>query len=167
QFMEVVAVRQFAEVFRRGEHGDAMYLVLEGELRARVIVDKRETTLSTMTVGDFLGEISLLDEGPRSADVIANSDSRLLKVSSAAFASVMREAPALAASFLYGLSKSIGARVRILTQKYQDSIHFSRLAGAVHSVPRFINTTTFVASIFGSGEARQGSIPRSGAVTEE
>src|SRR5439155_22003219 len=34
-------------------------------------------------------------------------------------------------------------------------------------VPRFINTTTFVASIFGSGEARRGSIPRSGAVTEE
>jgi Cyclic nucleotide-binding domain len=132
QFMEVVAVRQFAEVFRRGDHGDAMYLVLEGELRARVIVDKKETTLSTMKVGDFFGEISLLDEGPRSADVIANSDSRLLKVSSAAFASVMREAPALAASFLYGLSKSIGARVRVLTQKYQDSIHFSRLAGAVH-----------------------------------
>jgi len=34
-------------------------------------------------------------------------------------------------------------------------------------VPRFINTTPFVASIFGSGEARRGSIPRSGAVTEE
>src|SRR5438876_4596039 len=34
-------------------------------------------------------------------------------------------------------------------------------------IPRFINTTTFVASIFGSGEARRGSIPRSGAVTEE
>jgi len=131
QFMEVVAVRQFAEVFRRGEHGDAMYLVLEGELRARVIVDKKETILSTMTVGDFFGEISLLDEGPRSADVIANSDSRLLKISSPAFARVMREAPALAASFLYGLSKSIGARVRVLTQKYQDSIHFSRLASAV------------------------------------
>jgi hypothetical protein len=132
QFMEVVAVRQFAEVFRKGEHGDAMYLVLEGELRARVIVDKKETTLSTMTAGDFFGEISLLDAGARSADVIANSDSRLLKISSASFAQVMREAPALAASFLYGLSQSIGARVRILTQKYQDSIHFSRLAGSVH-----------------------------------
>src|SRR5207249_2883444 len=34
-------------------------------------------------------------------------------------------------------------------------------------VPRFLNTTAFVASIFGSGEARRGSIPRSGAVTEE
>jgi len=132
QFMEVVRVRQFAEVFRRGEHGNAMYLVLEGELRARVMVDGKETTLSTMGVGDFFGEISLLDEGPRSADVLANSDSLLLKISAAAFDRVMREAPALAAAFLYGLSKSIGARVRVLTQKYQDSIHFSRLASAVH-----------------------------------
>src|SRR5213592_4536905 len=41
-------------------------------------------------------------------------------------------------------------------------------SSAVQSlVPRFMNTTTFVASIFGSGEARRGSIPRSGAVTEE
>src|SRR5438128_5534350 len=36
-----------------------------------------------------------------------------------------------------------------------------------HLVLHFINTLTFVASIFGSGEARRGSIPRSGAVTEE
>ena len=37
----------------------------------------------------------------------------------------------------------------------------------LYLVLHFINTTTFVASIFGSGEARRGSIPRSGAVTEE
>ena len=49
------------------------------------------------------------------------------------------------------------------------SAHVSRaLVGVPPTlVPRFINTTTFVASIFGSGEARRGSIPRSGAVTEE
>jgi hypothetical protein len=131
RYMEIVPVRQFSEVFRRGQDSDAMYLVLEGELRARVMVDDKETTLSTMTAGDFFGEIALLDRGPRSADVIANQDSQLLKISAAAFEKVLHEAPALAASFLYGLSKSIGARVRVLTQKYQDSIHFSRLGSAV------------------------------------
>lgn len=131
-YMEVVDVKQFSEVFRKGENSDAMYLVLEGELRARVMVDRKETTLSTMTAGDFFGEIALLDHGPRSADVIANSDSRLLKITAAAFERVLAEAPALASTFLYGLSKSIGARVRVLTNKYQDSIHFSRLGTAVH-----------------------------------
>src|SRR5437870_5508369 len=37
----------------------------------------------------------------------------------------------------------------------------------LYLVLHFINTTTLVASIFGSGEARRGSIPRSAAVTEE
>ena len=131
-YMEVLDVKPYAEVFRKGEASDAMYLVLQGELRARVMVDKKETTLSTMTAGDFFGEIALLDRGPRSADVIANVDSRLLRISAGAFDKVLAEAPALAASFLYGLSKSIAARVRILTNKYQDSIHFSRLGSAVH-----------------------------------
>ncbi len=131
-YMEIISIRQFAEVFRRGEPSDAMYLVLEGELRARVMVDGKETTLSTVAAGGFFGEISLLDHGPRSADVIANTDSRLLKISAVAFEKVMAEAPALAASFLYGLSRSIAARVRVLTQKYQDSIHFSRLGSSIH-----------------------------------
>src|SRR5438094_8144018 len=44
---------------------------------------------------------------------------------------------------------------------------FVQLASHPTLVPRYINTPTFFASIFGSGEARRGSIPRSGAVTEE
>src|SRR5437773_10194859 len=102
QYMEVDSIQQFAEVFRRGQPSDAMYFVLEGELRARVLVDGKETTLSTMTAGDFFGEISLLDHGPRSADVVANRDSRLLKISAAAVEKVMGEARAPAASFLHG-----------------------------------------------------------------
>src|SRR5437899_8776935 len=46
-------------------------------------------------------------------------------------------------------------------------IHICQESALHFLVLRFINTTTFVASIFGSGEARRGSIPRSGAVTEE
>src|SRR5439155_11320798 len=44
---------------------------------------------------------------------------------------------------------------------------FGILAGRMVLSTNSINTTTFVASIFGSGEARRGSIPRSGVVTEE
>src|SRR6266516_3479500 len=57
-------------------------------------------------------------------------------------------------------------RWAIVTRSLRDNA----LAGfpkGISLVPRFINTTTFVASIFGSGEARRGSNPRSGAVTEE
>src|SRR5438093_9204187 len=46
-------------------------------------------------------------------------------------------------------------------------VQATRSVALVPLVPLSINTTPVVASIFGSGEARRGSIPRSGAVTEE
>lgn len=130
QYMEVIRYPQFAEVVRKGDHGDAMFLVLDGELRARVMVGGKESTLSTMSTGEFFGEISLLDQGPRSADVIANRDSVLLKISTASFEKILKEAPALATPFLFALSRSVCGRVRNLTKRYEDSIHFSRVSGA-------------------------------------
>jgi hypothetical protein len=40
------------------------------------------------------------------------------------------EAPALAAPFLLALTRVIASRVRVLTKRYEDSIHFSRTAAA-------------------------------------
>jgi len=128
--MEVIHCRQFSSVVNKDSHGDAMYLVLEGELRAFTLVDGKESTLSTINTGEFFGEISLLDEGPRSANVVANQDSVLLKISSAAFQHLVNEAPALALPFLLALSRSVVARVRTLTKRYEDSIHFSRTLGS-------------------------------------
>jgi hypothetical protein len=128
-YMEVQRFKQFSTVVRKGEHGDAMYLILEGELRAFTVIRDKETTLTTMGVGDFFGEISLLDQGPRSASVAANVDSVLLRIPATSFDRLVREAPALATLFIYSLSRSIVSRVRILTRKYEDSILWSRTAG--------------------------------------
>jgi CRP-like cAMP-binding protein len=126
RYMERVEVPQFGHIVRKGDHGDAMYLVLEGELRALTIVDGRESTLTTIAPGEAFGEISLLDQGPRSADVIANQDSVLLRITAAAFERLLREAPALAMPLLLGLSRALVGRVRHLTKRYEDSIHLIR-----------------------------------------
>jgi hypothetical protein len=127
-YMEVQRFNQFSTVVRKGEHGDAMYLILEGELRAFTLIGDKETTLSTMGVGEFFGEISLLDQGPRSASVTANTNSVLLRIPASSFDLLVREAPALATLFLFSLSRSIVGRMRVLTKKYEDSIHWSRTA---------------------------------------
>ena len=129
--MELLRFQQFASVVAKGDHGDAMYFVLEGELRARTLIDGKETILSTLAPGEFFGEISLLDQGPRSLDVIANTDSAILRLSAQAFEKMVRETPELATPVLYALSKSIVGRVRILTKRYEDSIHLARVAGNV------------------------------------
>jgi CRP-like cAMP-binding protein len=129
-YLEVVKVAPFGTVVSKGEHGDALFMVLEGEVRARVMIDGRESTLSTMGVGECFGELAIIDQGPRSADVIANQPSVLVKVSEAALKKMLAEAPALAAPFALALARVIAHRVRVLTKRYEDSIHFSRTAAA-------------------------------------
>ena len=129
-YLEVVRVAAFGEVVKKGEHGDALFMVLEGELRARVMLGGKETTLATMGVGECFGELAIVDQGPRSADVIANQPSILIKVSDAALRKMFAEAPALAAPFMLALTRVIAQRVRSLTKRYEDSIQFSRAAGA-------------------------------------
>jgi CRP/FNR family cyclic AMP-dependent transcriptional regulator len=116
-FMELQRIPQWATVVRQGEPGDAMFLILEGELRARVMVGDHETILSTLSSGDFFGDIALFDQGPRSADVIANVDSTVLRISSISFERLAKEAPALATPFLRATSRTLASRIRANNKK--------------------------------------------------
>jgi hypothetical protein len=130
QFMEVLQVRQWVEVVKQGSHGDAMYLVLEGEVRVRMMIAGKETILVTLPAGEFFGEISLFDQGPRSADVISNQDSVLLKISASAFQKLLQQIPDISAPFLLAVGKTLAARIRAADKRYRDSINFARAANA-------------------------------------
>jgi CRP-like cAMP-binding protein len=122
RYMEILTLDSLAVAVREGQRGDAMFLILEGELRVRVIRHGKESILATLKAGDFFGEISLLDEGPRSADVVANDRSTLLKISTASFAKLRREAPSLAEPFLHSLGQILVGRMRLLNKRYVDSV---------------------------------------------
>ena len=117
EFMEVHKVPQWMAVVKKGDAGDGMYFILQGELRARVMVGEKETILATFGPGDFFGDMSLFDRGPRSADVIANADSIVLKMSDVAFDRLTREAPALATPFLQATARTLAARIRADNQR--------------------------------------------------
>lgn len=124
QFMEVEKVPQWATIVKQGDLGDSMYLILQGELRVRITVMGKETILTTLGVGDFFGDISLFDHGPRSADVVANADSLLLKISAAAFDALAKAAPELATPFLRAVSHTLSTRIRADNQRLGDLVSF-------------------------------------------
>jgi hypothetical protein len=128
-FMESQPVRQWAQIVKQGDPDDGMYLVLDGELRVRLIIGGKETILATLGPGECFGEIALFDQGPRSADVVANKDSILLKISSEAFDKLRREAPELSAPILFAISKTLAARIRADNKRIKDSVAFARAAG--------------------------------------
>jgi CRP-like cAMP-binding protein len=112
EFLELQEAKQFKAVVRQGDAGDALFMVLAGELRARTTMGGRETILMTFSPGDIFGEMALFDQGPRSADVVANVDSALLKLTATAFQRLTREAPSLATPFLQATSRTLAARIR-------------------------------------------------------
>jgi Cyclic nucleotide-binding domain/GYF domain 2 len=128
QFMEVEKVPQWSVIVKQGDHGDSMYFILEGELRVRINVLGKETILTTLGVGEFFGDISLFDQGPRSADVVANTDSIVMKISAAGFDALAKEAPEIATPFLRALGRSLTARIRADNKRYGDSVKFTRAA---------------------------------------
>lgn len=126
QFMELKTVRQFNEIVRQGDPGDAMYLVLEGEVRVRMMIGGKESLIAVLPAGEFFGEISLFDHGPRSADVVANAESVLLKISASAFQKLAQESPELATPFLLAVGKTLTSRIRADNKRYKDSVTFAR-----------------------------------------
>lgn len=128
-FMEPRTVRQWAQIVKQGDPDDGMYLVLDGELRVRLMISGKETILATLGPGECFGEIALFDHGPRSADVVANKESVLLKISSEAFDKLRRDAPELSAPILFSISKTLAARIRADNKRIKDSVNFARAAG--------------------------------------
>jgi hypothetical protein len=112
EYLETQPVKQWTVLFNQGDASDAMFFVMSGELRARTMVGGKETILATFAAGDFFGDMALFDHGPRSADVLANVDSMLLKLSSASLEKLTREMPALATPFLQATARTLSARIR-------------------------------------------------------
>ncbi len=125
RYLEVRPAAQYASIVKAGEEGDSMFMVLDGELRVRVTVNGKESILATLETGESFGELALLDEGRRSADVVANVPSTLLVISKSGLKKLFAEAPALAAPFLHALARATAARLRTTNKRVEDSIRLS------------------------------------------
>jgi CRP-like cAMP-binding protein len=72
-----------------------------------------ETVLATRSVGEFVGEMAILESAPRSATLKANGDVRVLIIDGDAFNTILRDRPDVAISVLRHMS----TRVRQLNEK--------------------------------------------------
>jgi len=88
---------------RAGEPGDEFFLIIDGTARVDVSAEKHVP----LHPGEFFGEMSLLDGGPRSATVVAGTPVRLLVISRRHFSVLFKEVPGLTQTLLITLSKRV------------------------------------------------------------
>ena len=108
----LAAAKRFAAgsaIMRVGERGDAFYVILDGEARAR----PRTGRTVKLGAGDFFGEMALLDGSPRSASVEAVTDVLTMRVGRSAFAKLLEQEAGIARALLVALAD----RVRRLERK--------------------------------------------------
>jgi len=117
-FVDVVTCPHSGTLFKEGQSGDSMFLILDGQMRVYTKTRKGEILfLRMLEAGDAFGEVALLNQAPRSASVEAVRETVLIKITSASLQKLLAEHPALAAQFLYHLAKSLGRQLGDLTLK--------------------------------------------------
>lgn len=111
--------REGSMIFREGEKGDKLYIVLDGRVRiSKFIPGVGEEALTVLDRGDFFGEMALIDDKPRSADGKAHeSDATVLSIDRATLNEILSMDPHASLQFLNLLCRMISRRLREINDK--------------------------------------------------
>jgi CRP-like cAMP-binding protein len=97
-------------IFLEGETGTEMYIIQKGEIEIVKTYGTETSRLALLEVGDFFGEMSLLEEMPRDASALALTDYRLIRIDHSTFDQMVQENPEIAVRMLRKLSRRLRER---------------------------------------------------------
>lgn len=132
--LEAIAVRGIVRSYPKGQilfyqqdPGESLYVILEGRVKAFVTSEEgAELNLGLFETPSILGEVALVDGGPRSASAEVVAPARLLVFTRATFFSLLGEHPALVEAYL----RMLGKLIRRLQDRTEDLV-FLDLHGRV------------------------------------
>ncbi len=111
--------REGSMIFREGEKGDKLYIVLDGRVRiSKFIPGVGEEALAVLDRGDFFGEMALIDDKARSADAKAHDgDATVLSIDRSTLNEILSMDPHASLQFLNLLCRMISRRLREINDK--------------------------------------------------
>jgi CRP-like cAMP-binding protein len=98
-----MAVTDGEMLARQGAAGDEAFVVIAGELTVR----RNGRKVATLSAGDVVGEMALIDGGTRSADVVAAGDGGVLVMHRREFGGILDEVPAIQRKLMVNLSQRL------------------------------------------------------------
>jgi len=105
-------LRAHEVVIAQGEPQSSLFVLLEGQLKARCRTPLCEVFLGVIKVGESVGEMALLDAGKASATVSAARHSRLWQISREAFEQFLERAPGVEKKILRSMGILLSRRLR-------------------------------------------------------
>lgn len=104
-------------IFREGEEGDALFIVLSGKVR----VHRDENTLVEFGPGEHFGEMALVDREPRSATVTALEETRLTSLKRADFLYLIKHEREIAVKLLWQFIGVLTSRLRNTSRELHEA----------------------------------------------
>jgi CRP/FNR family transcriptional regulator, cyclic AMP receptor protein len=90
-------------IFKEGDEGDAMYLIVDGKVK----VHSGDHVFAELGTKQVFGEMSILDAEPRSASITALTELTLLKIQRDDFAEILAEKPEISQGILKVLTRRL------------------------------------------------------------
>lgn len=113
-------------VFKETELGDAMFVVLDGTVKiVKMVAGNKFKTLVALGVGDFFGEMALLDGQPRSASAMSHGVARVLRIGREEFSALMTENPYLGLKVVIRLARNLTDRLRKTNEQVVEMVSWN------------------------------------------
>ena len=122
-FSRNVSLRYFPAqtvLFREGDIADYLFFIVEGMVDVRLESAHSKRIIATFDRGCCVGEMSMVDDYPRSATIVVTKPSELLLLTRNRFVSICQKNPPVGVKFLHGLAKNLSMRLRKTTGRFAD-----------------------------------------------
>ena len=129
-----VSLRAGETLMKQGDPGDSAFVVLKGEFEIRKQSGQSIIKIDVRNPGDVLGEMALLSRSPRSASVIALTDSETLCISQEAFENLLSTSSTAALAVLHWVMNRLSQNDALLHQQERMAALGTLSAGLAHEL---------------------------------
>lgn len=123
RFIHAFKARAGTTIFEEGRRGTFICLLVEGKLDIFKNSEGERRHLATVRPGKTVGEMSMVDEQPHSATVVAKDESILLLLTKKALQRIAEEHPRLGFSVVWKIAQQMSHRLRQTSGQLIDYLH--------------------------------------------
>jgi signal transduction histidine kinase/CRP-like cAMP-binding protein len=149
-FIKIKTFEKDTPLIEEGVHGETLYLLITGKVKVTKLSDEgKELVLAERSSGDFFGEMSLLENAPRSARIMAVEDCEVGLIPKKDFTQMMLEEPRVALNIL----KTVSSRLRQTNDQIIESF-LEREKNHQKQIERFQSLFEFSKAVATDSEER-------------
>jgi len=143
QIAQNTHIRKFSKnsnIFKEGDDAQSMFIVLEGSFQVSIEVDGKPLRVADLWPGEYFGEMSLFTGAPRSATVIAQSESIVLEIDKATVAGLFNKHPIFADTVVKVIEERLALNSKKINEKNSAvQSNAKNSVGLLASIKSFFN----------------------------